>query len=214
MRKAPPLPFLPAEWHGKEVLVFAFCYNGDPAAGEKLIAPLRALGKPIGEMVAPMPFAGWQTAFDPLLAPGQRNYWKSHDYKQLDDTTIDAILAAVAKLPTGDCETFIGHLGGAINRVKSDATAYPHRDVEYILNVHTRWTDASQDKACIAWARELFDAAGKTATGGVYVNFMPEDETGRVKAGAYGPNYDRLAKLKAKYDPENLFQMNHNIQPA
>jgi FAD/FMN-containing dehydrogenase len=213
LRKAPPLPFVQAEWHGKEVLVIAFCYNGDPAAGEKLVAPLRALGKPVGEMIAPMPFAGWQTAFDPLLAPGQRNYWKSHDYKQLDDTTIDAILTAIAKLPTAECEAFIGHLGGAVNRVKSDATAYPHRDVEYILNVHTRWSDPSQDKECIGWARELFDAAGKTATGGVYVNFMPEDETQRVKVGAYGGNYERLAKIKAKYDPDNLFQMNHNIAP-
>ncbi len=214
MRKAPPLPFLPPAWHGKEILVFASCYNGDPVAGEKALAPLRALGKPIGEHVGAMPYAVWQTAFDPLLAPGQRNYWKSHDYKQLDDDTIDAVLAAVRKLPTPDCETFIGHLGGAVNRVKSDATAYPHRDVEFILNVHTRWQDASQDKACIAWARELFDAAAKHATGGVYVNFMPEDEQGRIKVGAYGPNFERLAKLKAMYDPDNLFQMNHNIAPV
>jgi FAD/FMN-containing dehydrogenase len=214
MRKAPPLPFLPAEWHGKEIFVFAVAWSGDIAEGEKAIKPLRALGTPIADIVGPMPLAGWQTAFDPLLAPGQRNYWKSHDYKQLDDETIDAVLKAVAKLPSADCETFIGHLGGAVNRVKSDATAYPHRDVLFILNVHTRWADASQDKECIGWARDLFNAAGKTATGGVYVNFMPEDEAQRVKAGAYGPNYDRLARIKAKYDPDNLFQMNHNIAPT
>ena len=214
MRKAPPLPFLPAEWHGKEVLVIAACWCGEIAAGEKALAPLRQLGKPIADIIGPMPFAGWQTAFDPLLAPGQRNYWKSHDYLQLDDETIDAILAGIRKLPTADCEAFIGNLGGAINRVKPDATAYPHRDVQFILNVHTRWQDASQDKACIAWARELFEAAGKHATGGVYVNFMPEDETQRVKVGAYGPNFERLTKIKAKYDPKNLFRMNHNIAPA
>jgi FAD/FMN-containing dehydrogenase len=214
MRKAPPLPFLPAEWHGKEILVFAVCWCGDLKEGEKAIAPLRALGKPLADVVGPSPFAGWQTAFDPLLAPGSRNYWKSHDYKQLDDTTIHAVLDAVKKLPTGDCEAFIGHLGGAVNRVKADATAYPHRDVLFILNVHTRWQDPAQDKACIAWARELFDAAAPTATGGVYVNFMPEDEKSRVRAGAYGPNYERLVKLKAKYDPTNLFRMNQNIPPA
>ena len=214
MRKAPPLPFLPAEWHGKPILVFALCWSGDLKAGEKAIAPLRALGKPIADVVGPNPLTGWQTAFDPLLAPGSRNYWKSHDYKQLDDSTIAAVLDAVTKLPTADCETFIGHLGGAINRVKADATAYPHRDVLFILNVHTRWQDPSQDKACIAWARELFDAAAPSATGGVYVNFMPEDEKQRVRTGAYGPNYDRLVKLKAKYDPTNLFRMNQNIPPA
>ena len=213
-RNAPPLPFLAPEVHGKGVVVVAFAYAGDPKEGERLVAPLRAFGKPYGEAVGVQPFAAWQTAFDPLLAPGSRNYWKSHDYTSLDDGTIDAVLAAVRKLPTGECECFIGHLGGAVNRVPKDATAYPHRDVLFILNVHTRWQNASEDKACIAWARELFDAAGKNATGGVYVNFMPEDEAQRVKAGAYGSNYEKLARIKGKYDPENLFQMNHNIAPA
>ena len=214
LRKAPPLPFLPTAWHGKEIFAIAFCWSGDPAKGEAAIAPLRAFGTPVGEHMGAMPLAIWQTTFDPLLAPGSRNYWKSHDYKALDDTTIDAIIAGVRKLPTAECEAFVGNLGAAVNRVPADATAYPHRDVLFVLNIHTRWQNASQDKECIAWARELFDAAGKTATGGVYVNFMPEDETQRIKAGAYGPNYERLAKIKGKYDPDNLFQMNHNIAPA
>ncbi|MEP7027903.1 MAG: FAD-binding oxidoreductase [Candidatus Eisenbacteria bacterium] len=214
MRKAPPLPFLPAEWHGKEVFVFAFCWSGDIAAGEKAIAPLRAMGKPIGDHLGPMPLAGWQTAFDPLLTPGARNYWKSHDFKSIEDGLVDVLLDAVGKLPTGECEVFIGHLGGAVNRVPATATAYPHRDILFVMNVHTRWQDAEQDKECIAWARGLFDAASKFATGGVYVNFMPEDETARVQAGAYGPNFERLAKLKAKYDPDNLFRMNQNIKPT
>jgi len=213
LRKAPPLPFLPTAWHGKEIFAFAFCWSGDPAKGEQAIAPLRAFGTPVGEHMGVMPLAVWQTTFDPLLAPGQRNYWKSHSYKTLTDDTVDALITAVRKLPTDECETFVGHLGAAVNRQKVDATAYPHRDVDFILNIHTRWTSASQDKECIGWARELFDAAAKHATGGVYVNFMPEDETQRVKAGAYGANYERLAKIKGKYDPENLFQMNHNIAP-
>ena len=82
------------------------------------------------------------------------------------------------------------------------------------MNVHTRWSDKSQDGACIAWARELFDKTAPHATGGVYVNFMPEDETQRVAKGAYGPNYERLSKLKAKYDKDNLFRHNQNIVPA
>jgi FAD/FMN-containing dehydrogenase len=83
-----------------------------------------------------------------------------------------------------------------------------------VLNVHTRWRDAAEDKTCIAWARDLFDQLTPHATGGVYVNFMPEDEAQRVSGGAYGPNFDRLATLKAKYDPKNLFRMNQNIRPA
>ena len=214
MRKAPPLPFLPAEVHGTEVLVFALCYCGDPEQGKKAVAPLQALGKPIADVVGLNPYVGWQTAFDPLLSPGVRNYWKSHDFVELKDEAIQAMLDAVRRLPSPDCEIFIGHLAGAVNQVPAKATAYPHRDVVFVMNVHTRWNDPAQDKACIAWARELFDKTASFATGGVYVNFMPEDEASRVRAGAYGPNFDRLAKLKAKYDPENLFCLNQNIAPA
>ena len=214
MRKAPPLPFLPPEVHGKEVFVLAVCWCGDIEKGKKAVAPLEALGKPIANVIGPAPFAGWQTAFDPLLAPGSRNYWKSHDFASISDGLIDLLVGYAGRLPSPECEIFIGHLGGAVNRVPAHATAYPHRDVEFVMNVHTRWSDKSQDGACIAWARELFDKTAPHATGGVYVNFMPEDETQRIAKGAYGPNYDRLAKLKAKYDKDNLFRQNQNIVPA
>jgi len=214
MRKAPPLPFLPPEVHGKEILVLAVCAIGDKAAAEKAIAPLRAIGKPIADVIGPAPFAGWQQAFDPLLTPGARNYWKSHDFKQLDDGLIQVLLGAIRGLPSDDSEIFIASLGAAVNRVPVGATAYPHRDVEYIVNVHTRWGDQSLDAKCLAWARQLFDAMTPFATGGVYVNFMPEDETQRVQNGAYSKNYERLAKLKSKFDPTNLFRMNQNIKPA
>jgi hypothetical protein len=214
MRKAPPLPFLPAEVHGTDIVVFAMCYNGDIEKGKKAIAPLQALGKPHADVVGPMPFAGWQTAFDPLLTPGSRNYWKSHDFVELNEAAVELMVDYAGRVPSPECEIFIGHLGGAVNRVPADATAYPHRDVNYIMNVHTRWQDAAQDKPCIEWARRLFDAVAPHATGGVYVNFMPEDEAQRVQKGAFGPNYERLAKLKAKYDPGNLFRMNQNIKPT
>ena len=214
MRKAPPLPFLAPEVHGTEVLVLALCHAGDLASGEKAAAPFKAIGKPIADVVSPHPFAGWQTAFDPLLTPGERNYWKSHDFIELGDGLIDVLLNAIRRLPTPQCEIFIGHLGGAVNRVAASATAYPHREVNFVMNVHTRWSSPAEDKACIAWARELYDAAAPFATGGVYVNFMPDDESQRVRSGAYGGNYDRLAKLKAKYDPKNLFRVNQNVAPS
>jgi FAD/FMN-containing dehydrogenase len=213
LRKAPPLPFLPAEWHDKEILVFAHCYAGSIEDGKKAAAALQGLGKPIADITGPMPFVGWQSAFDPLLTPGSRNYWKSHDFKSLEDGNIAELLDAVSKLPTGECEVFIGHLGGAVNRKPADATAYPHRDVEFIVNVHTRWQTAAEDEKCIGWARNLYDKMTPFATGGVYVNFMPGDEPGRVQSGAYGSNYAKLAKLKAKYDPKNLFRTNQNITP-
>jgi FAD/FMN-containing dehydrogenase len=213
MRQAPPLPFIPAEWHGKNVLIFAACYSGDMKDGEKAVKPLRALGKPIVDVIGPHPFAGWQAAFDPLLTPGARNYWKSHDFADLSDGAIKAIVAAAGRLPGPECEVFIAHVGGAMGRVAPDAMAWSNRAAHFVMNAHARWRDPVQDAGCIAWARQLFDATAPFATGSVYVNFMPEDEPGRVEK-AYGENYPRLAEIKRRYDPENLFRMNQNIRPA
>jgi FAD/FMN-containing dehydrogenase len=213
LRKAPPLPFLPAEWHGREVLVFAMCYSGDIKEGEKAMAGLRGFGKPIADVVGPHPFAGWQSAFDQLLTPGARNYWKSHDFAQLSDETIEILIDAVRQLPGPECEIFIFHVGGAAGRVAPDATAFSQRTAHFGMNVHTRWREASMDKKCIAWAKKLFDAAAPFAIGTAYVNFMPGDEVERVEK-AYGTSYSRLAQVKRRYDPSNLFRMNQNIRPA
>lgn len=213
LRKAPPAPFVPAEWHGKEVLIIALCHAGPKEAGEKAAAPFRAIGKPIVDLVGPQSFVGWQATFDPLLTPGARNYWKSHDFKQLTDDACNVLVDAVWKLPSSECEVFVGHLGGRINRVPADATAFPRRDVEFIVNMHTRWRDAAQDATCITWARELFQGLVPHAMGSVYVNFMSEDETDRTHS-AFGSNYARLAEVKRRYDPQNLFRRNQNISPT
>lgn len=213
VRKAPPLPFLPEEVHGRMILIVPVFVAGDMEAGKELVAPLRAIGEPIADVVGPHPYAGWQQAFDPLLTPGARNYWKSHNFATLEDEALDTIVDYASRLPSDQSEIFVGRLGGQVNRVPADATAYPHRDAEYVMNVHTRWEDPAEDDRCVAWAREFFDKMGAFATGGVYVNFMPADETDRVKA-AFGANYDRLARIKGRYDPDNFFHLNQNIVPA
>jgi FAD/FMN-containing dehydrogenase len=213
MRKAPPFPFLPAEWHGREILAFALCYCGEADAGGRAVAELRSLGTPIADVVSPHPFTGWQAAFDPLLTPGARNYWKSHDFVELADGAIEALVAAVRQLPGPECEVFIAHLGGAMSRIPVEATAYPLRRSHFIMNVHTRWRDKAEDDRCTKWARDLFQAAAPFAAGTAYVNFMPADEGGRVEE-AYGANYRRLAEVKKRYDPHNMFRLNQNIRPA
>ncbi|WP_407114184.1 FAD-binding oxidoreductase [Bradyrhizobium sp. LMG 9283] len=213
LRQAPPLPFLPAEVHGNEIVAFAVCYAGDENEGKRALEPLRALGQPIADVIGMQPFAAWQTAFDPLLTPGAYNYWKSHNFVELNDSLLDTLVSHTTSLPTGECEIFIGQLGGATSRVAVDATVFPHREAKFVMNVHTRWRDRADEQHSIDWARKLFKEAAPHATGGVYVNFMPEDETDRV-AGAYGPNYARLAALKAKYDPDNLFRLNQNVRPS
>ena len=213
LRKAPPAPFIPTEWHNKEVLIIALCYCGSVAEGQDAAAPFRALGKPIVDLVSPHSFVGWQSAFDPLLAPGARNYWKRHDLKDFTEAAGSVIIEAIRRLPSDECEVFVGHLGGQVSRVASDAIAFSRCDVEFIVNVHTRWREPAQDTRCIAWARGLFDALTPHATRSVYVNFMPDDEVGRVR-GAYGVNYDRLAAIKRRYDPQNLFRLNQNISSS
>jgi FAD/FMN-containing dehydrogenase len=213
MRKAPPLPAIPAEFHGKEILVLAVCCAGSVAEGERLAKPLREFGRPVADMVGPQPYADWQTALDPLLTPGARNYWKSNEFTDTTDGLLDVLMDYAMRLPDPQCEIAVAQVGGAVRRVPTDATAYGHRDAELVMNVHGRWADSVNDKLCIQWARDLFNATAPFATGSVYVNFMTEDDQDRVKA-AYGNNYDRLARIKKTYDPTNLFRMNQNIKPA
>jgi FAD/FMN-containing dehydrogenase len=213
LRQAPPLPFLPQEVHGKEVVVLALLYAGDPKQGEALVGPLRKFGTPVGEHVGVQPYTAWQKAFDPLLTPGARNYWKSHNFTTLPDALLDTVIEYVGKLPSPHCEIFFGAIGGATARPSPDSAAYPHRDAQYVMNVHGRWETVAEDARCIAWSRDYFNASAPFASSGVYVNFLTAEETDRVRA-AYGANYDRLAGVKRKYDPENLFRTNWNIKPS
>ncbi len=213
MRKAPPLPFLPEEVHGTEVVVLAAMYAGEMSDGEIALAPLRAMGTPIADVIGPHPYVGWQQAFDPLLTPGERNYWKTHDFAEMSDGLIDEVLGYVATLPSPQCEVFFGQVGGAQSRVPDAATAYQGRSAAFVLNVHGRWSDPSQDDACIGWCRDLWEAVGQYATGEAYVNFMTEEEGARLES-AYGSGYERLVELKNEYDPSNLFRMNQNIRPT
>lgn len=211
-RKAPPLPFLPTDVHGKEIVALAVCYAGEPAEGERLIAPLRGFGKSLGEHIGVQPYVAWQQAFDPLLTKGARNYWKSHNFALLSDDAIDTVVEYAAKLPSPQCEIFIGTIGGQTTRVAPGAMAYSCRDAKYVMNVHGRWESAAEDQRGIAWAREFFKKSEPFASGGAYINFLTQDETDRI-AFAYGTAFARLIDLKRKYDPTNFFRMNQNIKP-
>ena len=213
LRAAPPLPFLPAEVHGTDILALAFFSPLKPDAVQGTLEQMRGFGQPVGEHIGAAPYTAWQQAFDPLLTPGARNYWKSHNLAALSDAAIDVITDYAGKLPSPHSEIFLGLLGEQASAAAPDAMAYPSRDAMWAMNVHTRWVDAADDARCIAWAREFFKMAAPHATGGVYINFLNEDESDRI-AAAYGPNYARLAQVKAKYDPDNLFRTNQNIRPA
>jgi len=198
--------------HGVRTLEGTTTQIGDERLAA-LAAALRALGTPVGSHLGVMPFVAFQASFDPLLTPGARNYWKSHNFNDLSDEVLDVVVEYAGKLPSDQSEIFLAQMGGATSRIARDATAYLHRDARFVLNVHTRWKAAGDDRQCIDWARAFFDAAAPFATGGVYINFMPEDEVDRVEE-THGENYARLQQVKTKYDPDNLFCVNQNIAPA
>lgn len=213
LRQAPPLPFLPDAVHGTEVIILAVFYAGDPKQGEPLVEPLRKFGTVLGEHIGVQPYTAWQQAFDPLLTPGARNYWKSHNFSTLDDELFDVVIQSIDTLPSSQCEIFFAALGGVASQPPPDSAAYAHRDARFVMNVHGRWDDSADDQRCIGWAHDFFKASAPFASGSVYVNFLSADEGDRIRT-AYGVNYDRLIQVKRKYDPENLFRTNQNIEPG
>lgn len=213
MRQAPPLPFLPEDVHGQRVVVAAFAYFGDQAEGERLLKPVRDFGTTLGEHVGMAPFSAWQSGFDGLNEPGFRNYWKSHNFAEVTSGLIDVFIAALENQPSPHCEIFLPHLGGANSRVDPMATAYHYRQDPFLMNVHTRWENPADDRRMIAWARQLFEDATPYATGGVYVNFVSDEGRERVHDAYPAETWNRLVDLKRKYDPNNQFRMNQNVQP-
>jgi FAD/FMN-containing dehydrogenase len=212
LRQAPPLPFLASEVHGTNIVALALFSPHGMEAMTPMLEQVRGFGQVLGEHVGPMPYEAWQKIFDPLLAPGARNYWKSHNFTHLSDDAIDVVLRYASAVPTPHCEIFLGLIGGKANAYAPDATAYPHRNVQFAMNVHGRWLEPADDSKVVNWAREFFTAAAPYAAGSVYINFLTQDEGGRIRE-AYGQNYDRLVQVKRQYDPDNLFRFNHNIRP-
>ncbi len=212
VRHAPPLPFIPEEYHGKMVVLIPFVYLGDAEKGKELMQPIRDFGETIGDGSGMYPWVGWQSAFDGLVDHGARNYWKSHHMKGLSDECIDVIVKYASIMPSDECEVFIPHMEGVPSRVKANETAFSHRSTPFVLNIHTRWRDSSDDEKSIEWARGFSDET-KPFSQGVYVNFISEESESRAKE-AYTPEvWNRLVKVKTEWDPENLFRVNQNIKP-
>jgi FAD/FMN-containing dehydrogenase len=207
-------PF-PPEHHGKPVLILAAVYSGSVEDGEPVVQPLRELAQPLVDLSGPWPWLGLQSGFDDLFPHGQFRYWKSRAFAELPEAAIDEIADWAARRPTPLTDITIWHHGGAMSRVGETETAYAGRDAPFLVTGEASWTEPSQTDEAIAWGRAFWDAMGRHSTGGLYLNFpgLGEEKEELVKAG-YGVNYERLAALKAKYDPTNFFRMNLNITPA
>jgi FAD/FMN-containing dehydrogenase len=211
----PPGEPFPVEHHGKPVCIVAAVYSGAVEEGEPVVQPLRELAEPLIDLSGPWPWLGLQSGFDALFPSGALYYWKSRALPDLPDEAIDTIVEFGGRRPTPNTDLIIWHNGGAMSRVPEDATAYGGRDATFLVTGEVNWSDPAQTDEAIAFGREYWDAMGKYSTGGLYLNFagFVEEKEALVRAG-YGGNYERLAQLKAKYDPGNLFRMNPNITPA
>ena len=215
IRKAPPAPFLPEEVHGQLVLMVTVMYGGDVAAGEAALAPIRAIGSPVADAVEPKPYATFQTMFDAAAGLGARNYWKTHYLAEMSRAAIDVVCDRATDIASPETAVSMMALGGEIARRPADATPYRHRDAEWFVVVQARWREADEDESHIGWARSLFDALAPHATGGVYLNATSPDEGETGVHDALGEEtYDRLAAVKAQWDPENVFHLNPNVRPA
>jgi FAD/FMN-containing dehydrogenase len=209
----PPIPAVPEHYHGETALDFVVTYAGDQETGEEVFRPLRAFGDPILDAVRPQPYTALQQTFDEGVPKGQRCYSKAHYLDALPDAALDTVVEHVDPLPGPFSMVYFEPMGGAIGRVDPTATAFPHREAAYGFHVLTGWSDADQDAEIMDWTRDFHSAMAPYASGGVYVNLLGADEEARVPS-AYGHNHDRLARLKNKYDPENLFRINHNVAPV
>jgi FAD/FMN-containing dehydrogenase len=210
---APPAPFIPEEAHGAPVVAMGGVFTGDMEVGEKVVQPLRNWGPPIADILQPMPYSAAQTMADVLWPHNYQNYWKSDFLAGLPDEAIDIIVEHFASVPSPMSTVVIEHNGdGAMNRVGPGETAFGHRDSSYNLLITSMWTEGRDAEQNIAWTRTLAEAVSPFATGGVYVNYLGSEGQDRVRS-AYGANFDRLAAIKQKYDPQNLFRLNQNIEP-
>jgi FAD/FMN-containing dehydrogenase len=211
----PPVEPFPPEIYGTPVVVVAAAYCGPVEEGERIVQPLRSLAPPVVDASGPWPWLGLQSGFDAIFPAGELRYWKSRSVTELSDEVIGDIVELAGRRPAPLSDIVIWHHGGAMTRVAEEETAYGGRDTRFLVTAEASWTDPAQNDEAIAWAREVFDAMERYSTGAVYLNFpgLGEEEESLARAG-YGVNYERLAALKAKYDPDNLFRMNINIPPA
>jgi FAD/FMN-containing dehydrogenase len=198
---------------GNKACGIAVAYPGDVAQGERLVAPIKQFGPPVMDVIGPMPYLAQQSLIDAAMPPNVLNYWKAEFLRDVSDEVIDVAVDAFGRVASPMSSILFFPIRGAASRVPPDATAFPHR-VGYHVGIYSLWTDRAQSDPNIAWVRQTWSRIQPLAAGGVYVNELGDDEGVERVRMAYGVNYERLQRIKAKYDPQNLFSLNANIAPV
>jgi FAD/FMN-containing dehydrogenase len=210
---APPLPFVPEDRVGDPFLVIVSCWNGDHQEGARVIDQFRQVAKPAAEQLGPMPYPALNSSFDALVPRGLQHYWKAVFVKDLTDDAIAAHLKFGPRVPVVNSTVHMYPINGACHDVPVDATAFGHREANYACVIAGMWPDPGDNEAHTAWVRDYYAALAPFSEAGGYTNFASADDQRRIKENI-GSGYDRLAQIKQRYDPDNLFHLNQNIAPA
>jgi FAD/FMN-containing dehydrogenase len=198
---------------GHKITALPICHCGEPSEGERVADRVRTAATPLVDLLAPMPYPVVNTLLDDGFPKGARNYWKSAFFKELSDEAVGIMLEGFQRAPSIMSGLVVEHFHGQVTRIPATATAYPHRQPGYNLVLSAEWLDPADDEANITWAKETFAALTPYTADAAYVNYLDSDDVDRVRL-AYGPNWERLVSLKRRYDPDNLFRLNQNIDPA
>ncbi len=213
LRRAGDVPWMTPELVGRHGIMSLVEWSGDPGEGRAVLARIRAELQPAASDLSVVPFLVMQTITDDLFAHGLRTYIKAGFADDLPGGLIDVLLDRAASIRSPISQVELLALGGAIARVDQHATAFPFRQARWLVNIPATWRDAADDEREIAWARATYAAVRPYLSDGTYVNFMGDDED-EGAAGAYGRTLERLARIKKAYDPDNVFRLNQNIEPA
>jgi FAD/FMN-containing dehydrogenase len=214
MRPAPPAPWLPKDWHGKPIIALLACCSGRPEDGEKLVAPIKSFGKPIGDVLVRRPYAQMQSLLDATQPKGRRYYWKSEYLSRIEPALCEKAIEHAARIRSPHSAVILFQIAGALNRLEEGHSPVGNRDARYVLNITSAWEKADEDRANIEWTRRAWEDMKRFSTGGTYVNFLTEDESAERIATALGKGLGRLAGVKAKWDPGNMFRTNRNVKPV
>jgi FAD/FMN-containing dehydrogenase len=214
LRPAPPAPWLPKDMQGKPIVALLACYSGRPEEGEKVVAPIKSFGKPIGDVLVRRPYAQMQSLLDATQPKGRRNYWKSEYLPRIESALCEKVIEHAARIRSPHSTVILFQIEGALNRLEDKHSPVGNRDAHYVVNLAGSWEQAGEDRANIAWAREAWNDIKSFSTGGTYINFLSEDEGPERIEAALGKGLQRLAVVKARWDPQNMFRTNRNIKPV
>jgi hypothetical protein len=215
LRLAPAAPFIPEVWHGKPIIAIIACHTGDPEQAERDLAPIKGLGDPIADLIVPKTYVEQQSMLDATQPKGANYYWKTEFIPEVSDGYLESVRANGSEIESPMSQVITFHIAGAVNEHDEDDGAVGNRDAAFVVGAAGAWPAADPNgESYQRWARSSWERIRPFSTGGNYINFQTTDDDAARIEDSYRGNYDRLRRVKAEYDPDNLFRVNRNLAPA